>query len=106
MDTGRGQWEWSTLAAARARWRAAEARIYPLAMTDTDAYMDAVEAVGRVLAVLRARCASEAELLQAETDDEVLGLVGTGSRGRMPADHASVVAAACAMRSVELGAGR
>ena len=106
MDAERGRDEQSTLALARVRWRAAEERIYPLAMTDTDAYMDAVEAVGRVLTVLRTRCTSEAELLQAETDDEVLELVGTGSRGPLTADRASVVAAACVLRSVELEVGR
>jgi hypothetical protein len=100
-----GRDEQLSLALARTRWRAAESRIYPLAMTDTDAYMDAVEAVARVLKVLRTRCASEAELLRAETDDEVLALVGTGSRGPLSADRASVVAAACALRCVELTSG-
>jgi hypothetical protein len=104
MDTGHGPAGRSTLAVARARWRAAENRLYPPAMTDTDAYMDAVEAVGRVLALLRTRCAREAELLAAETDEEVLGLVGSGSRGRL-SDRTDVVAAACALRSVELGGG-
>jgi hypothetical protein len=106
MDTERGRDEQPNLAIARARWRAAEKRIYPLAMIDTDAYMDAVEAVARVLAELRTQCTSEAELLQAEADDKVLELVGTGSRGRLVADRASVVAAACALRSLELQAGR
>lgn len=105
MDTEHRRDEQSNLAFARVRWRAAEDRIYPLAMTDTDAYIDAVEAVGRVLTALRTRCTSEAELLQAETDDEVLELVGSGSRGPLTADRASVVAAACAMRSLELEVG-
>jgi hypothetical protein len=106
MDAEHGREERPNLAFARVRWRAAEQRIYPLAMTDTDAYMDAVEAVARVLTELRTRCTSEAELVAAETDDAVLELVGTGSRGPLAADRASVVAAACALRSVELKAGR
>ena len=101
----RGRDEQPNLEFARVRWRAAEERIYPLAMTDTDAYMDVVEAVGRVLAALRTRCTSQAELLQAETDDEVLELVGTGSRRPLAADRASVVSAACALRTVELKVG-
>ena len=101
----RGRDEQPNLAFARVRWRAAEERIYPLAMTDTDAYMDVVEAVGRVLAALRTRCTSEAELLQAEADDAVLELVGTGSRGPLAADRTSVVSAACMLRSVELKVG-
>jgi hypothetical protein len=93
------------LGRARIRWRAAEERLYPLALADTDAYMDAVEAVGRVLAELRRTCTSSEDLLRAEMDHALMDLVGTGSRGTVPPEPAIVIAAACAVRSAELSAG-
>jgi hypothetical protein len=102
MDPAPGH-EPESLAGARVRWRAAEERLYPLALADSDAYMDAVEAVGRVLSELRRTCTSSAELLRAETDRALMGLVGTWARSRTPPDPAIVIAAACALRSVELG---
>jgi hypothetical protein len=103
MDPAPGR-EPESLAGARIRWRAAEERLYPLALADSDAYMDAVEAVGRVLTELRTTCTSNADLIRAETDHALMDLVGTGSRGGTPPDPATVIAAACALRSVELGA--
>jgi hypothetical protein len=94
------------LGRARIRWRAAEERLYPLALADSDAYMDAVEAVGRVLAELRRTCASNEDLLRAEMDHALMDLVGTGSRGPVPPEPAIVIAAACAVRSAELSAGK
>ncbi len=92
-----------SLAGARIRWRAAEERLYPLALADSDAYMDAVEAVGRVLTELRQTCTSNADLIRAETDHALMELVGTGSRSSTPPDPAIAIAAACALRSAELG---
>ncbi|HZO67562.1 MAG TPA: hypothetical protein VFB74_21405 [Kribbellaceae bacterium] len=100
MDPGRTP---ETLTGARIRWRAAEERLYPLALADSDAYMDAVEAVGRVLTELRRSCASNADLMRAETDHALLAVVGSGSRSPTPPEPAIVIAAACALRSAELG---
>ena len=88
---------------ARVRWRGAEERLYPLALADTAAYEEAVTLVGRVLAELRARCASESELLARESDPELLALAEVTTH--VPVAAADVVAAACALRSVELAAG-
>ena len=94
------------LGRARIRWRAAEERLYPLALADTDAYMDAIEAVGRVLGELRRTCSSNDDLMRAEMDHALMDLVGTGSRGPMAPEPAIVIAAACALRSAELGTKR
>lgn len=94
------------LGRARIRWRAAEERLYPLALADSDAYMDAVEAVGRVLGELRRTCASNEDLMRAEMDHALMDLVGTGSRGPRAPEPAIVIVAACALRSAELGTGR
>jgi hypothetical protein len=102
-DSGRAP---EDLVSARIRWRAAEERLYPLALAESDAYMDAVEAVGRVLTELRKTCATNDDLLRAELDHALMDVVGTGSRGPVPPEPAIVIAAACALRSAELGAGQ
>ena len=94
------------VASARMRWRAAEERLYPLALTDTDAYKDVVEAVGRVIAELRRRKATMRDLLDAEDDPSLLRLAEAEPRGPVAVDRASVVAAACALHSVQLAADR
>ncbi len=94
------------VANARIRWRAAERRLYPLALTDTDAYKDVVEAVGRVIGELRRRDATMRDLLSAESDPSLLSLAEAEPRGLLAVDRVSVVAAACALHSVQLGAGR
>jgi hypothetical protein len=101
MDAAQGHREQREFTAAMARWRAAENRLYPLALVDTDAYQDVVTAVGRVLAELRRRPSTSEQLLHAETDLELLALAETGLHP-MIADPGSIVAAACAQRSVEL----
>jgi hypothetical protein len=88
---------------ARARWRGAEERLYPLALADTAAYQHAVTLVGRVLAELRERCTTETELLTCESAPELLALAEVTAP--VPVSAADVVAAACVLRSVEL-AGR
>lgn len=92
------------LVVARRRWRAAEERLYPLALADTDAYMDAIEAVGRVVAELRQTSFTHADLIRNEVDHALLAHVGTASRSPVPLEPAIVIAAACALRSAELGA--
>lgn len=94
------------LAGARIRWRAAEARLYPMALADSDAYMDAVEAVGRVLGELRRTCHSNDDLMRAELDHTLLEVVGTGTRSPAVPEPAIVIAAACALRSAELAVGK
>lgn len=90
------------LVVARRRWRAAEERLYPLALADTDAYMDAIEAVGRVVAELRRTSFTHVDLLEQEADHALLEHVGTASRSPVPLEPAIVIAAACALRSAEL----
>jgi hypothetical protein len=102
MDRDPGR-EPEGLVSARVRWRAAEERLYPLALADSDAYMDAVEAVGRVLTELRRTCSSNSDLLRAEVDHALMDLVGTGTRSPATPEPAIVIAAACALRSAELG---
>jgi hypothetical protein len=87
---------------ARVRWRGAEERLYPLALADTAAYQEAVTLVGRVLTELRSRCTSETELLACDGDPELLALAEVTAP--VPVSPADVVAAACALRSVELAA--
>lgn len=89
---------------ARVRWRGAEERIYPLALADATAYQEAVIRVGRVVAELRTRGSSESELLTCEGDAELLALAEVTTP--LPVSAADIVAAACALRSVELAAGR
>src|SRR5262245_56272816 len=88
---------------ARMRWRGAEERLYPLALADTAAYQHAVTLAGRVLGELRGRCSTETELLTCESDLELLALAEVTAP--VPVSAADVVAAACALRSVELAAG-
>lgn len=87
---------------ARMRWRAAEERIYPLALADVVSYQEAVTRVGLVLKELRSRYATEIELLACEDDPELLA-VGDAA-GPVPVRAADIVAAACALRGVELAA--
>jgi hypothetical protein len=88
---------------ARVKWRLAEERLYPLALVDAAAYQTAVSRVGVVLDELRARCSTLEDLLASADDPELLEKATAGS---VPLSNADVVAAACALRSVELAAAR
>lgn len=52
----------SDLAPLRAQWRSAEAKVYPLAMVDTDSYKLAVTVIGSVIAQLRESVFTHEEL--------------------------------------------
>lgn len=83
---------------ARARWRMAEERLYPLALVDAAAYEAAVSRVRVVLDELRARCATFEDLLASQDDPALL----EKAAGSVPPSGADVVAAACALRGVEI----
>lgn len=51
--------------AAAERWRAAEAKLYPLVVADPDLYMLVVQLVVEVRELLRAECATMSALLDA-----------------------------------------
>ncbi|MET7766254.1 hypothetical protein ABZS71_31295 [Streptomyces sp. NPDC005393] len=88
----------------RARWRLAEERLYPLALSNPEAYQRAVQRVGRVLAELRTSCLSIEDLLGVDgKPEESL----SADAMEQPDDfiHArTVLEAACALRLVELAA--
>jgi hypothetical protein len=89
---------------AMARFTAAEARLYPLAMTDPAGYQVATTLVGLVARELRRSCADISTVLERRT--ELIGLLSqlaaaAGlSVGGLPAD--AVVDAASALRCREL----
>ncbi len=92
---------------AMARFTAAEARLYPMALTDPAGYELATTLVGLVAAELRINCADVSTVLdrRAELIDGMPRLAdeaGLGGAG-LPAD--AVVDAASALRCRELGAG-
>jgi hypothetical protein len=91
---------------AMARFHAAEARLYPMALTDPDGYELAASLVGLVADELRRSAADLSSVL--ERRSELLGLLPrlaeqAGLNGNaLPAD--AVVDAASALRCRELGA--
>jgi hypothetical protein len=91
---------------AMARFHAAEARLYPMALTDPDGYELAASLVGLVTDELRRSAADLSSVL--ERRSELLGLLPrlakqAGLNGNaLPAD--AVVDAASALRCRELGA--
>jgi hypothetical protein len=87
---------------ARVKWRMAEERLYPLALVDAAAYEKAVCLVRVVLDELRVRCSTLEDLLASESDPELLAK--GDAAGPISLSGADVVAAACALRSVELAA--
>src|SRR6476661_908217 len=89
-----------------ARFKAAEARLYPMAMTDAAGYQRATALVGVVLNELRERGATIAEVLQ-QRDGLISALPGLASSaalgiGGLPAE--AIVDAAYAVRCRELQA--
>jgi hypothetical protein len=89
---------------ARMKWRMAEEKLYPLALVDAAAYEEAVCQVRVVLDELRVRCSTLEDLLASEGDPALLAKGGAAAAGPVPLSGADVVAAACALRSVELAA--
>ena len=91
------------LAAARARWSAAEARVYPLAMVSVPAYQQAIEAVGTVLAFLREDVQDHGQLLAfSDAPAEALERLDLGQLTLVGLAVDDLVAAACASRDREL----
>ena len=94
----------SDLAGARKSWRAAEARLYPLAMTDVDGYQRALVLVAAVCDQLRASTTTSSDLLAhqaraAELVAAACDTTGTRAHGLEPDD---IFASAAAVRDREL----
>ena len=91
------------LAAARGRWSAAEARVYPLAMVSVAAYQQAIEAVGTVLAFLREDVHDVGQLLSFSTAPaQAVDRLDLGGLARVGLAVDDLIAAACAGRDREL----
>lgn len=90
------------LVIARARWRAAEDRLYPTLLADPSAYQRGIAAVQAVVGELRRRDATVADLVAFETEpDELLG-AACSAGVTVPVDL--LVAVACGIRDRELSA--
>jgi hypothetical protein len=88
--------------AARARWRAAEDRLYPTLLADPTAYQRSIAAVQAVVEELRRRATDLSALLAAEAAADEL--VGTACPAGVPVPADLLVAVACGMRDRELTA--
>ncbi len=90
------------LAAAQVEWRAAEERLYPLAMVDPEGYRQALELVGLLLEALRADDGPgrSARLLELADSPETL-LAALPERPRRVPD-ATLLGAALALRAREV----
>jgi hypothetical protein len=93
-----------TLARARQSWRAAEARLYPLAMTNVDGYQRALLLVAATCEQLRAVATTAADLVasQAQAVEYVAAAcdaTGTSAQGLEPDD---IFGSAAAARDREL----
>jgi hypothetical protein len=89
---------------SRQSWRAAEARLYPVAMTDVDGYQRALVLVAAVCAQLREHTTTAGDLLDcqdhaAEYVAAAGDSTGTSTRGLDPDD---IFGAAAALRDREL----
>jgi len=90
------------VAAARARWRAAEDRLYPSVVSDPQGYQRGVVAVQAVVEELRRRAGDVADLVAAESAaDEVVAAAGPQATG-LPADL--LVGVACGLLDREIAA--
>jgi hypothetical protein len=88
--------------AARARWRAAEDRLYPTLLTDPHAYQRGLSAVHAVLDELRRRDADLAGLLAADAAPDELVAAACPQGSTLPAELLTGVA--CGLRDRELQA--
>ncbi|WP_300019380.1 hypothetical protein [Pseudonocardia sp.] len=87
-------------AAATQRWRAAEDRLYPVAMSDPDGYRSGLEAVQALVGELRRTAGSIDDLIGVEADPGGLLAVLPSGRPGLPTDL--LVGAACSARAREL----
>lgn len=88
--------------AARSRWQAAEARVYPLIMSDPDLYEAAVTLVAEARDVLRAECDTASAVAEKGTAAVLAGCPSAPTTLARGADAETVVDAARAQRSREL----
>jgi hypothetical protein len=88
--------------AARARWRAAEDRLYPTLLTDPQAYQRGLGAVHAVLDELRRRDADLVALLAADAAPDELVAAACPGGSWVPAEL--LVGVACGLRDRELRA--
>lgn len=96
----------SALTRARQSWRAAEARLYPLAMTNVDGYQRALVLVAAVCERLRAVTLRANDLLECQADSaeyiaSACDVTGTSAQGL---DIDDLFGAAAAARDRELAA--
>jgi hypothetical protein len=91
-------------AAARARWRSAEDRLYPALISDPDTYQRALTEIQAIVGVLRARGDDVSVLFAAEHDAAGLVAQACPRSSGLPIDL--MVGVACGMRDRELGAQR
>lgn len=87
-----------------ARWRAAEARLYPLIMVDADVYEAAVTLVHEVAQVLSRECGSIAELTRVEAARVLAQCPSTALTASSGFDPGTAFDAARAHRFRELAA--
>jgi hypothetical protein len=86
--------------AAQERWRSAEDRLYPLAMTDPDGYRRGLESVQALVGELRRTAATLDDLVAAEAEPAPLLAVLPADRPLLPVDL--LVGAACSARAREV----
>lgn len=84
---------------ARARWRVASDRLWPLAMVDPDGYRRAAELVGTLLESLRASASTVDDLVALEPSAATVLPDGAAVPFGGPS---TLVAAACAIRADEI----
>lgn len=87
---------------ASSRWQAAEARLYPLIMSDPDLYEAAVTLMAEARDVLRARCDTVVELADAQAAAVLAGCPSAAATLARGVDADVVVDAARAYRWREL----
>lgn len=87
--------------AAQARWRAAEDRLYPVAMSDPDGYRRGLEAVQALVGELRRTAGTLDDLVAVEADPQpLLAVLPTDRPPLLPVDL--LVGAACGARAREV----
>jgi hypothetical protein len=89
---------------AAARWKAAEARLYPLVVVDSRLYEAAVTLVREVADVLRRRCGTVTELVDVDPAAILAGCPSASVMSAFGLDPGTAFDAACAYRWRELTA--
>jgi hypothetical protein len=85
-----------------ARWQAAEARLYPLAMVDTARFEAAVALISEVTDVLRSQCGTVTELAGADAAAVLARCPSAPAMAAVGLDPGTAYDAACACRWREL----